>query len=130
MLVFHAGVKLKKNPEVIKMQTAARWMDGAILRPFQQYCSHIMSDNVRMCALESRLRLRRFRLARGSNSGQRCKFNWAKSYSKNRFPLKLAVSKPVLGGGRVGTWEVLQQYISVLEMNRLKLSFFCFYFSN
>ena len=52
--------------------------------------------------------------------------NWAKSYSKNRFPLKLAVSKPVLGGGRVGTWEVLQQYISVLEMNRLKLSFFLF----
>ena len=49
-------------------------MDGlhAILRPFSvQYFSHIRTirvDNERLCAMEPRLRLRRFRLERGSTT--------------------------------------------------------------
>ena len=40
-----------------------KWMDSAILRPFQQYFSHIrtmVGDNERLCAVEPHSGLKRF----------------------------------------------------------------------
>ena len=62
------AIRLRDFFEILICATH-RWIDDrTIWRPFQQYFRWEV-DNERLCAMDARLRLRRFRLERGSNSG-------------------------------------------------------------